>query len=75
MPSRCHIRTPNIQHRDVSYDFILADQRHLLYRSRPHRYEAQLSLHDPLNARSRSHEFEEIWELAEAAQGLRRLDL
>lgn len=75
MPSRCQIRTPNIQHRDIGYDFIIADQRHLLYRRRPHRYEAQLNLHDPLNARGRHHEFEAIWALAGAAQGLRRLDL
>lgn len=75
MPSRCQIRTPNIQHREVSYDFILADQRHLLYRSRPHRYEAELSLHDPLNAHSRHHEFDGIWELAETAACVRRLDL
>ncbi len=75
MPSRCQIRTPAPQHRELSYDLFIADQRHLIYRSRPHRYDAELGLDDPLNARSRQHQFEEVWELAEAAQGIRRLDL
>lgn len=75
IPSRCEIRTPGRQHRDIGYDFVLADHRHLLYRSRPERYEAQLWLNDPAGCLARKQEFEEIWQQSELVSELRRLDL
>lgn len=75
MPSRCEIRTPGRQHREIAYDFALADQHHMLYRPRPSRYEAQLWLDDPAGCLARGQEFEDVWQQAEGVSELRRLDL
>jgi hypothetical protein len=61
--------------RDIVTELILADEKGVLVRESPQHLEAVYRPDAPQHARQWLHKFEELWQRAQPAQGLRRLHM
>lgn len=75
LSSRVQIRTPPVEYRDVSEEFVIADDVGLLHRKLASRYEGELCFYEPLKCRQLKKFFDECWEKSAPDPNLRRLHL
>ena len=75
LSSYMEIRRASEDHAKLSESFLISDDTGLLYRPLASRYEGFADPHDPLEARSRLRQFDDIWAQAQPEQEFRRLGL
>ncbi len=69
------INKPHREHQHVIEAFIVADERALLFRKEADRYEGFADTDNPLEARRKLNEFEQMWEKSEPDPEMRRLGI
>jgi hypothetical protein len=73
LSSFIEMRNPNAEHSKIIESFIVADERALMFRKEADRYEGYADTDNPLEARQKLKQFEEMWGRAVPDPELRRL--
>ena len=75
LSSRVHFRTPPMEYRDFSEEFVIVDEIGLLHRRLATRYDADLSFYEPKKSRQLQKFFNDCWEKSAQDPNLRQLHL
>lgn len=67
------IRKPHPDDAELAETFIVADEKALLHRPLASRWEGYANLHDPLRAREKLKQFEELWQRSRPDPEMRQL--
>lgn len=69
------IHNPHREHQSVIEAFVVADERALLFRKEADRYEGYVDADNPLEARRKLREFEQMWDKSVPDPEMRRLGI
>ncbi|TJY62307.1 hypothetical protein E4T66_08815 [Sinimarinibacterium sp. CAU 1509] len=70
LSSRIQFRQPSDEHRRIASEYLIGDERQVLYKERADQLDAVWQPEAPLEARLRLRDFDAIWEYAVPAQEL-----